>query len=116
MDFAQFVQNVGFPGACLAILGFAVWKALIYLTTQILKPIAERHLRFIDAMEKSQEGRDETSKQQAQMLQKVVEIQSRQANELTEQTSLLKKVASTAVAQTKIMVEEQRQQSDDRGK
>jgi hypothetical protein len=116
MDFAQAVQTVGFPGACLVVLGFAAWKALTYLTTQILQPIAKRHLEFIDAMERSQESRDKTGREQADMLQRVVEIQSRQANELTEQTNLLKKVASTAVVQTKIMVEEQRQQTDDRTK
>lgn len=99
MDTVQLIQLVGFPAFCLITLAIAVWRVMIYVLGHVLTPIAQRHIQFIDALEKGQASRDETHRTQALALQSM-------SAELREQTGLLKKIGAGTTAQTKIMVDE----------
>lgn len=44
------MANYGVAIACLVALGLAVWRAMIYLTTNIIKPLVDRHLKFLDEL------------------------------------------------------------------
>lgn len=106
MDFYQFAQTFGFPAACLAVLGFALWKGITYVVTKILQPIADRHITFIDHLEAGQEQRDTTARQQAEALMKLVALEEKQAQQLDEQTAVLKKISGATTVQAKIAVEQ----------
>lgn len=50
MDFLTVLQNFGVSVACLAALGFAVWRALVWVGVHVAKPVADRHIRFLDEL------------------------------------------------------------------
>lgn len=50
MDWFSIMANYGVAIACLVALGLAVWRAMIYLTTNIIKPLVDRHLKFLDEL------------------------------------------------------------------
>ena len=99
MDLVQAFQNFGFASVCLACFGAAVWKITTYVVREILKPMAEKHIQFIDALEAGQKSRDDTMRQ-------IAEIQAEQARQLAEQTGLLKGIKAGTVTQTKLMLED----------
>ena len=53
MDFPQLVQTIGLSGAILAVFGVAVWRSLNWLANNFFKPIADRHIKFVDSVESS---------------------------------------------------------------
>lgn len=50
MDWIAAVQTVGVAGACLIALGVAVWRSMTWVGHYILKPVAERHIKFLDEL------------------------------------------------------------------
>ena len=48
MDFMTAVTNVGVATACLAALGISLWQGLKWVGINIVKPVAERHVKFLD--------------------------------------------------------------------
>ena len=48
MDFVTIAQNLGIAVACLAALGWAVWSAARWTLANIAKPVADRHIKFLD--------------------------------------------------------------------
>lgn len=48
MDFKDLIQNFGLAVACLIALGLGTWRALKWVGANVLKPMADRHIRFID--------------------------------------------------------------------
>ncbi len=51
MDFLNLAQNLGVAVACLVALGLAVWRALVFIGINILKPLTERHIAFLDRLQ-----------------------------------------------------------------
>lgn len=51
MDWISLLQTFGLPVVCLFALATAVWRALIFLGANILKPLADRHIAFIDKLQ-----------------------------------------------------------------
>lgn len=94
MDWEKWLDHFGVPIVALVALSIAVWRALVYIGANILKPLADRHIQFIDTLEKTQTG----------MLDKL----TTQTQQLDDQTVLLKAIKATSTVQTKIMVEEHR--------
>lgn len=50
MDFVTAVQNLGIAAACLLALGYAVWAAVRWTLSNIAKPVADRHIKFLDEL------------------------------------------------------------------
>lgn len=50
VDFPNLVQTVGVPVACLAALAFAVWRTLNWLGVHVVRPVAARHVKFLDEL------------------------------------------------------------------
>lgn len=42
------IQTFGIAVACLAALSFAVWRSLVFIGKNVVIPVAERHIRFLD--------------------------------------------------------------------
>lgn len=50
--FFEFVKQNGFAAGCLAVFSVAVWRACVWLGHEILKPLFDRLMRFIDVAER----------------------------------------------------------------
>jgi hypothetical protein len=50
MDFNALVQSAGFPTACVAVIGLALWKTLRWLAPRFEK-VMDRHIAFVDRTE-----------------------------------------------------------------
>lgn len=48
MDFFTAISNFGVAVACLLALGIAVWRGIIFIGNEILRPLAARHVKFLD--------------------------------------------------------------------
>ena len=53
MEFITIAKDFGIPIALLVFLCFAIWKVLVWLGNEVVKPLTERHIKFIDKVEKS---------------------------------------------------------------
>lgn len=51
MDFFQLLQQFGVAVACLAALGWGVWRALRWGAEQILSPLVSAHIDFIQQLQ-----------------------------------------------------------------
>lgn len=47
-------SNLGVAVACLAALGLALWRGMIWIGANVLKPVADRHIKFLDDLSMSQ--------------------------------------------------------------
>ncbi|MBI3866817.1 MAG: hypothetical protein HY290_33475 [Planctomycetia bacterium] len=50
--FSEFVRQNGFAAGCLAVLAIAVWRTSVWLGKEIVKPLFDRLMRFIDVAER----------------------------------------------------------------
>lgn len=48
MDFWTAAGNFGVAVACLAVLGIGIWQGVKWLGKNVLQPVAERHIKFLD--------------------------------------------------------------------
>lgn len=53
MEFMTIAKDFGIPVAFLVFLCFAIWKVLSWFGANVVKPITDRHIAFIDKIEKS---------------------------------------------------------------
>lgn len=53
MEWLSIAQSLGVPVMCLVALAFAVWKALIWTAREVLKPLAAKHMDFVDRVARS---------------------------------------------------------------
>lgn len=51
-SFLEFVKQNGFAAGCLAVLAIAVWRTSVWLAHEIVKPLFDRLMRFIDVAER----------------------------------------------------------------
>lgn len=42
------IQNFGITAVCLAFLAIAVWRIAIWVLNNVLKPLTDRHIKFLD--------------------------------------------------------------------
>ncbi len=75
MDFGVMLANFGVSVACLAVMGFAIYKAAIWLGNRIIVPLVERHIKFMDEVATGMAN-------QSQSLQNIVEEQRAVVREL----------------------------------
>lgn len=61
---AEWVERVGFPGACLLAGGWASVRCAKWLGAKVIEPLAQRHVSFMDAIETS-------TKHQAEALERI---------------------------------------------
>lgn len=50
------IRDFGFPGAMLIFFCICIWKGGKWLGTRIIEPMKERHLSFLDAIQKIQDA------------------------------------------------------------
>lgn len=81
MDLAtwlQIAQTLGIPVACLVALSLAVWAVLKWLAINVLKPLADRHVKFLDSVEERlgelADGQKEDREQFKQLVTGMTEI------------------------------------------
>lgn len=58
--FVQIAQSLGIPVAILAVLGLAIWRILVWIGSNVIKPAMERHMRFLDKVETTMESVTQT--------------------------------------------------------
>lgn len=51
MSFVELIQTIGFPAAGLVFIAYGLWKGGKWIGTTLLKPIADRHIAFVDKVE-----------------------------------------------------------------
>lgn len=51
-SFLEFVKQNGFAAGCLAVLAIAIWRTSVWLGKEIIKPLFDRLMRFIDVAER----------------------------------------------------------------
>lgn len=52
MDWLPLVERVGFPAGVLIALAVAVWRTGVFVAKEIALPLAQRHIVFLDNVEK----------------------------------------------------------------
>ncbi len=50
MDFLALAQQLGITAACLVALGWTVWRSLTWFALNVVKPMADRHIKFVDEL------------------------------------------------------------------
>src|SRR5262245_32583467 len=50
MDVKDLLQNFGFPVALLAVIFIALSRASVWFGKEIVKPLADRHVKFLDEL------------------------------------------------------------------
>lgn len=85
MDAVQLIQSVGVPVGLLLILLVAMWRTLQWSAMNIIKPWTERHIAFLDRVEK-------TVIEQAIVLAAVIKIVQGNEKALEELVVLIKKL------------------------
>ena len=58
MDWLQIGQSFGVPVLLLVFIGLGLWRAGMWMATTVIKPIMERHLRFLDTLERTIVGQE----------------------------------------------------------
>jgi hypothetical protein len=48
MDWQNLLQNLGLPVTLLFAVLLALWKALVWSGTNLIKPLADKHIEFLD--------------------------------------------------------------------
>lgn len=80
MDFVTIAQTLGIPVTCMVAMGTAIWAVLKWTATNVVKPVTERHLLFMDkvdvAMDKLMDNSDKLSARLDQMDGRISEIKS----------------------------------------
>lgn len=51
MDFLNLAMNFGVAVACLVSLSLAVWRALVFIGSNVFRPLVERHVAFLDKLQ-----------------------------------------------------------------
>lgn len=106
MDSLWFVLALLLLGGCLTVLCLVMWKISQALMVTILKPLADRHVAFIDVLAQSQNSQIRVADKQADTLARIADIQDVVCKQLMEQTNILKHIASQSTVQTGLMVKE----------
>lgn len=50
MEWLQILQTVGVPVFALIAFAYAVWRAIVWLGTNIAQPLVQKHIAFLDAV------------------------------------------------------------------
>ncbi len=51
--YIQLVLTLGFPSACLMAVGVAVWRILVWVGANVVKPATAKHIEFLDSVQES---------------------------------------------------------------
>lgn len=111
MDWTQIATNFGVSVACLFGLSWAVWSSLKWIGMHVLKPLADRHLSFIDqvaqnlvaqttAMQKLADETNAEGKERREELEKLDHI----ASKLAEITSGISEVRALIIRTDSVQI------------
>ncbi len=70
---AQLAQSLGVSVACLVALAWAIWKGIKYVGIYIAKPVADRHIVFLDDVTKMMREMVIDHKHQGEVLTRIVD-------------------------------------------
>lgn len=80
MDWLQVAQSFGVPVAILVTGGLGIWRCVVWLGREVVKPISDRHVKFIDDTTKAI---DEIVKTQHIMQASMLRMEARVLREAT---------------------------------
>ena len=63
MDWLTIVQNVGVPAAVMAAGGMALWRIVVWAGNEVVIPLRDRHVKFLDSLQANLETQAATTSQ-----------------------------------------------------
>lgn len=75
MDWTTTLEKIGLPGFILLLLLVGLWKSFVWASSNILLPLTERHISFLDKLEKNFDQIDTA-------IQKIAECQQRMVTKI----------------------------------
>jgi hypothetical protein len=75
MDWFTTLEKIGLPGFILVLLLIGLWKSFVWASSNILLPLTERHISFLDKLEKNFDQIDTA-------IQKIAECQQRMVTKI----------------------------------
>ena len=75
MDWTTTLEKIGLPGFILIILLMGLWKSLAWAGSNILLPLTEKHILFLDKLEKNFDQIDTA-------IQKIADCQQRMVTKI----------------------------------
>lgn len=76
MDWVSVATNLGIPAVCLLALGAGVWKVMTWLGQNIVKPVADRHVKFLDDLSTAIATQTQAQTSMGTQLSEIVATQS----------------------------------------
>lgn len=99
MDWLQIAQSLGIPVMCLVALSWAVWKGLQWIGMYVLKPLAQKHLEFVDRVSSSVDKVPETFERIVGRLDIIADKIDETMQSITEVKSVVIKTPSVSISQ-----------------
>lgn len=98
MDFVTTAQNLGVAVACLFALGLGLWQAMKWIGTHIVKPVADRHCKFLDELSTATASQSQALQtmaiQQGRNLEGLERIMEQLGQVMARQEDLLERLTS----------------------
>ena len=77
-DVATFLRDFGLPVTLLLALLYMLWRAGSWAGVNVLKPITDKHVEFVDKLAESQKQLSDTQERQAETLDAIAKTQEQQ--------------------------------------
>ena len=85
-------RTFGVAVACLTALAFAVWRSLTWVGMHVAKPVADRHVKFLDDLTDRVGHQDRAMGEQTEAMKVIASNQARGFERLDDMTALLKEM------------------------
>jgi hypothetical protein len=82
--FEKFVSTFGFPAMLVVALGYAIWKAGVWVCVEILKPVSVRLIGFFDRLESQVDDLVRSTKRMCEGIESIDKTQTTHTKELTD--------------------------------
>lgn len=91
-SWTQLVGLVGFPAFFLLAFCFGLWKAATWLAVNLLVPLKDTHISFIQSTQETQEKQAVAQERQADAQEKQLDAQVKQTQAIENQTVLIREL------------------------
>ena len=71
MDLIPLVRDLGFPIVCLIAVGLSLRSGAVWLGREIISPLKDAHVKFLDGLSRSVQQIADTQDQQSQLLAEI---------------------------------------------
>lgn len=94
MDYMQALERLGIPMFVLIMVGFGLWKGCVWLSVEVIKPIAIAHIEWINEAKICNMKNSETLEKIGQILETKATAIAKIAEHQLEMSKILKKESS----------------------